>query len=187
MRINDEGSRPQFVRVGVQGVPMNGVVDTGAGITIINGPMFKRVAPVARLKKRDFKSPDKTPHTYGQKPFKLDGRLDLGLTFGDKAMNIPIYVKMDAKEDLLLSEGLCRQLNIVTYHPEVGSTTKSTARGQSLGPGQSDGKAADAVTDTDTVTDSVTVKLVKTVHALPSQSVMAQEQLSPALFPLGLS
>ena len=58
--INDEGSRPQFVRVGVQGVPMNGVVDTGAGITIINGPMFKRVAPVARLKKRDFKAPDKT-------------------------------------------------------------------------------------------------------------------------------
>ena len=102
-------------------------------------------------------------------------------------MNTPIYAKMDAKEDLLLSAGVCRQLNIVTYHPEVGPATKSTARGQSLGPGQRAGKAADTVTDTDTVTDSVTVKLVKTVHALPSQSVMAQVQLSSALFPLGLS
>ena len=44
VRSNDEGSRPQFVRVGVQGVPMNGVVDTGADITTTNGPMFKRVA-----------------------------------------------------------------------------------------------------------------------------------------------
>ena len=140
VRINDEGSRPQFVRVGVQGVPMNGVVDTGADITIINGPMFKRVAAAARLRKRDFKAPDKTPHAYGQKSFKLDGHLDHDITFG--AMNTPIYVKMDAKEDLLLSEGVCRQLNIVTYHPEVGPATKITARGQSLGPGQGAGKAA---------------------------------------------
>ena len=147
--------------------------------------MFKRVAAVARLRKRDFKAPDKMPHAYGQKPFKLDGRLDLDITFGDKAINTPIYGKMDAKEDLLLSEGVCRQLNIVTYHPEVGPVTKITARGQSLGPGQSAGKAADTVTDTDAVTDSVTVKLVKTVCVLPSQSVMAQVQLSSALFPPG--
>ena len=63
--------------------------------------------------------------------------------------------------------------------------TKITARGQSLGPGQSVGKAADTVIDTDAVTDSVTVKLVKTVRVLPSQSVMAQVQLSSALFPPG--
>lgn len=121
------------------------------------------------------------PHAYGQKPFKLDGHLDLDITYGDKAMNTPIYVKMDAKEDLLLSEGVCRQLNIVTYHPEVGPATEITARCQSLGPGQSGGKAADTATDNDTVTDSVTVKLVKTVCVLPSQSVMAQVQLSFAL------
>ena len=55
VRVSDEGSRPQFVRVNVQGVPMLGVVDTGADITIINGPMFKRVAAVARLHKRDLR------------------------------------------------------------------------------------------------------------------------------------
>ena len=37
------------MRVGVQGEPTNWVVDMGADITIINSPMFKRVAAVARL------------------------------------------------------------------------------------------------------------------------------------------
>ena len=37
----------------MQGVPVNRVVDTGANITIINGPAFKRVDAVAGLKKRD--------------------------------------------------------------------------------------------------------------------------------------
>ena len=143
--MNDEGSRPQFVGVGVQGVPICGVVDTGADITIINGPMFKWVAAVARLKKRDFKAPDKTPHGYGQKPFRLDSRLDLDITFEDKAMNTSIYVRMDAREDLLLSEGVCRQLGIVTYHPEVGPVIKGVVRSQVLEPGQSVGKTTDTV------------------------------------------
>ena len=30
-----------------------------------------------------------------------------------------MYVKMDAFDDLLLSEGVCRQLGIVEYHPQV--------------------------------------------------------------------
>ena len=29
---------------------------------------------------------------------------------------------MDASEPLLLSEGVCRQLGIVTYHPEVDAS-----------------------------------------------------------------
>ena len=105
-------SKPQFAKVSVQGVPMLGVVDTGADISIINGPMFKRVATVARLRKRDFKPPDKTPYAYDKKPFRLDGHLDLDITFKDKTMNTVLYTKMDAQEDLLLSEGVCRQLEI---------------------------------------------------------------------------
>ena len=34
-------------------------------------------------------------------------------------MKTPVYVNMDAKEQLLLSEGVCRQLGIVTYHGAV--------------------------------------------------------------------
>ena len=34
-------------------------------------------------------------------------------------MTTPVYVKMNAKEQLLLSEGVCRQLGILSYHPNV--------------------------------------------------------------------
>ena len=34
-------------------------------------------------------------------------------------MKTPVYIKMDAPESLLLSEGVCRQLDIITYHREV--------------------------------------------------------------------
>ena len=34
-------------------------------------------------------------------------------------MKTPIYLKMDAKESLLLSEGVCHQLGIVSYHIRV--------------------------------------------------------------------
>ena len=34
-------------------------------------------------------------------------------------MRTPVYIKMDAHDSLLLSEGVCCQLGIVMYHPEV--------------------------------------------------------------------
>ena len=40
-------------------------------------------------------------------------------------MKTPVYIKMDAPEELLLSEGECRQLNIIIYHPEVQSSTSA--------------------------------------------------------------
>ena len=38
-------------------------------------------------------------------------------------MNTVVYVKMDAAEQLLLAEGVCRQLGTVSYHPDVLATT----------------------------------------------------------------
>ena len=54
VRVNDKGSRPQYVNVEIQGVPTSGVIDTGADITIIGGGLFKKVATAARLRKKDF-------------------------------------------------------------------------------------------------------------------------------------
>ncbi len=119
IRINDKGSRPQCARVQVQGVPAFGIIDTGADITIIGGALFKKVATIAKLKKRDLQKADKIPHNYDQQPFTLDGRMDLDLTFKDKTMRTAVYIKMDAHDQLLLSEGICRQLGIVKYDPEV--------------------------------------------------------------------
>jgi hypothetical protein len=45
--------------------------------------------------------------------------MDLDLSFGEKTMTTPIYLKMDAHDQLLLSEGVCRQLGIISYHPNV--------------------------------------------------------------------
>ena len=42
---------------------------------------------MAKLKKKNFKPPDITPHGYDQQPFKLDGRMELEVEFGDKTMN----------------------------------------------------------------------------------------------------
>ena len=50
--------------------------------------------------------------------------IEVDIEFQGKTMKTRVYVKMDAPEELLLSEGVCRQLSIVSYHPEVlGSTS----------------------------------------------------------------
>ena len=85
----------------------------------MDGVLFRKVAAVARLKKRDPKKPDKTPRNYDQTPFTLDGWMDLDLTFDGRTMCTPVYIKSDAHEQLLLSEGVCRQLGILQYHAAV--------------------------------------------------------------------
>jgi hypothetical protein len=78
---------------------------------------------------------DRIPRTYDQQPFRLDGQMNLEVSFGDKHLTMPMYIKMDAYDQLLLSEGVCRQLGIISYHPDVErwrggrrqSTQKTTA------------------------------------------------------------
>ena len=132
VRVCDKGSKAHCVKVSVQGVPVYGVVDNGADITTIGGEMFKQVAAAAKLCKRDFKPPDRTPHNYDQQPFRVDGRMDLDISFLDKTMKTPVHVKMDAHEPLLLSEGICRQMGIISYHPEV--KPRKSGRVDSLEP-----------------------------------------------------
>ena len=82
------------------------MVDTAADITIVGAEAFKRIAAVAKLRKRDQKPADKTPRTYNQRTFHLDGQLNLDITFQGYTMRTSIHVKMDAKEQLLISEGV---------------------------------------------------------------------------------
>ena len=173
VRVSDKGSITQCVKVYVQGVPAYGLVDSGADISIIGGSLFKKVATVARLRKRDLKKVDKTPRTYDQKTFHLDGRMDLDVSFGEKTLCTPVYIKMDAVDQLLLSEGVCRQLGIISYHPEVESWRGKRRKP----PPVSELKPAEGQ-DPDGGDDSVSsarvplirVNLVQTVHLLPHQS-----------------
>ena len=121
IQVADEGSQSQLAHVIVQGVPADGVIDTGADITIMGQELFARVAAAARLPKKNLWKPDKVSRTYDRKTFHLDGCMDMDVSFADKTLQTTVYIKMDAHDQLLLSEGVCRQLGIVSYHPSVSS------------------------------------------------------------------
>jgi len=73
VRVQDEGSKSQTALVEIAGVPAHGIVDAGADITIMGLELFKKVATIAKLNKRQFKKADKVPQPYDQCQFKLDG------------------------------------------------------------------------------------------------------------------
>ena len=170
IQINDHGSRPQCAKVSVQGVPMYGIVDSGAGIMILGGDLFRKVTGVASLKKKNFSKPDKTPRNYDQQPFSLDGVMDLEVTFGDRAMHTPVYIKMDAYNQLLLSEGVCRQLGIVSYHRNV--EIWRGARKQKRKPAHQSNQQSQL-----SQVPSVRVRLVRMVRLPPRQSVIVNVRL----------
>ena len=51
----------------------------------------------------------------------LDGQMDLHISFGKKVICATVYVKLVALDQLFLSEAVCCQLGIVSYHPSVQS------------------------------------------------------------------
>ena len=93
VRVQHKGNHPQSVRVVVAGVPVDGIVDTAADITIVGAEIFKHIAAVAKLRRRDLKPADKTPRTYDQKIFRLDGHLDLDIAFQGQTMKTPVYIR----------------------------------------------------------------------------------------------
>lgn len=74
-------------------------------------------------------------------------------------MRTTVYLKMDARDPLLLSEGVCHQLHIISYHPQVGAST-CTARVP---------KDKESCDSTVTV-PVVRVKLLESTRLLPLQS-----------------
>ena len=102
VRVEDHGAEQRYADVLMEGVPASGVIDSGAEISIINGILFRKIAAVARLKRSQLKPPDRIPKTYDRKVFQLDGRLDLDICFDGLTMRTPVYVKLDAADQLLL-------------------------------------------------------------------------------------
>ena len=81
-------------------------------------------------------------------------------------MKTAVYVKMDAPEQLLLSEGICRQLGILTYHPDVQ-------------PGNGDKKQPNVEPEegSDCKVPMVRVQLIQNVHLLPNECTIATAEL----------
>ena len=174
--MTDRGSHPQLVRVDVQGVPANGVVDTAADITIMGGKLFALVASSARLRKKDFKTPDRVPRTYDRKVFHLDGRMELEISFQGKSMKTMVYIKMDAPDELLLSKGVCRQLGIVTYHPSLHQPDHTPSSPVSEPESPSEETA---------LVPCVRVNLVKSLKLTPNQSAVVSVRVKGEFDPVG--
>ena len=71
----------------------------------------------ARLEESSLKLADLKACTYDQKLITLDGQI----SFGERVICTTVYVKLVAPGKLLLSEAVCCQLGIVSYHPSVQS------------------------------------------------------------------
>ena len=192
VRVTDQGSKPQCVRILIQGVPAYGIIDSGADITIMGGILFKKVAAVAKFRRRDLKRPDKSPRNYDHTPFTVDGRIDMDVTFDGKTMRTPVYIKANAHDQLLLSEGVCRQLGILWYHSEVepwrGGRKQKCVRTSSGTQGETTGLALEAalarpresvqqsgvpVADVPTIR----VRMVESVRLLPHQGASVTVQV----------
>lgn len=64
---------------------------------------------------------------YDNKPFQLDGRINLDITLAGHTMNAMVYLKMDAHDPLLLSEGVFHQVGIILCHQNVGAFLPATS------------------------------------------------------------
>ena len=80
------------------------------------GGNLHKVAVVARLRKKDLKFPDKIPPGYDQNPFKLHGKMDLAISFVGNVLTTSLYIILDTKEPLLLSEDR-RCVPATRHHP----------------------------------------------------------------------
>ena len=176
--VQDKGSQPQRARVEIQGVPVYGVIDSGADITILGGNLLRKVVTTVKLRKKDLKPPDKVPRNYDQRPFKLHGRMDLDITFAGKMMTTPIYIKMDAGEQLLLLEGVCRQLGIIQYHPEVQPWRHRKKNPAAAVPAEG-GTPTDS-TPGDALVPTISIKLVQSLRLPAGQCAVVPVQVEGA-------
>ena len=108
--------------------------------------------------------------------------MDLDITFEGKTLCTPVYIKMDAADQLLLSEGVCRQLGVVTFHSKVEKwrehrkkESDSPLTSGTLEP-QMPEQSQDEATPEAKV-PSVRVNLVHSVHLLPHQSQVVEVSL----------
>ena len=128
--------------------------------------MFKQVATVARLHKKDFKPPDKQSRTYDQQTFHIDGKVEVDISFNDRTMKTAVYVKMDVPEQLLLSEGVFCQLGILTYHPDVQPGNGDEKQLKLKSGGMSECKVP-----------MVRVQLIQDLRLLPNECTIAATEL----------
>ena len=97
--------------------------------------------------------------------------MELAIAFGDKKKSTQVYIKLDAADQLLLSEGVCRLLDIVTYHPAVekwqgGSKTNELTQTTIDSPAEQ------------AIVPIIKVSAIKSVHILPHQGIVVPVEVT---------
>jgi len=152
----------------------------------MGGELFKKIAKAAKLKKKDFKQADRTPCMYDKKQFKLHGRMDLQVAFDGKVLVSPIYIKMDAHDQLLLSEGVCSQLGILEYHKNVWPGCELISDSPAESDKQSVGKATAPVVRTYRVSLSEPVTIPANKMSVVSVCVKPNFEVNHDVNPVSL-
>ena len=90
-----------------------------------------------------------------------------------------MYIKLDAKEQLLLSEGVCRQLSVICYHPDIESWKHRNKRTPCTTTTVKEGKAAELQEKGwgRVVVPTVSVKLIQALRLPAGQCSVVQVQL----------
>ena len=99
--------------------------------------------------------------------------MDLDISFAGQTMHTPVYTKMDAHDQLLLSEGVCRQLKIVAYHADVEKWRGRRKQASEKQP-------AEAVSADDAQVPTVRIQLVQTIQVPPLQSALVRVRVEGA-------
>ena len=105
--------------------------------------------------------------------------MDPDISFLNKTMNTPVYVKMDAHEPLLLSEGVCRQMGIISYYPEVQPRKSSIS--DSPGPVPEVQKNEQTKSSPKCLVPTIRIQMVQSVKLPPKQTVMVDVKLSDGI------
>ena len=102
--------------------------------------------------------------------------MELDNSFGNKKLKTNVYIKMDAYDQLLLSEGICRQLGIITYHPIVHPFRQRQVEGSRESNTSKDHCVVGNDDKGDIVVPLVRMQLVQGVKLLPQQGIKVQVQ-----------
>ena len=82
-----------------------------------------------------------------------------------------VYIKMDTPDPLLLSEGVCRQLGILQYHPDVQvcflKKTQQTLLGSIPEETEKLAEGLAYITPADTIVPTIFVRLIQSLPLLP--------------------
>ena len=99
--------------------------------------------------------------------------MDTDITFSGATMTTLIYVKFDAAEQLLLSEGVCHQLGIISYRPDVQPVNQS---GQQGGKGKHSRRTPGAETPSEERRKSETTSLTSDGQQSPLLPTPSEER-----------